>query len=80
MSGSRQVVTFGRIEERSFLGETTLLEENMEREVRRGSGVDSVETKGTAASGTSGLSAAAQTDLSSGSETTRDSALKVGGR
>ena len=80
MSGSRQVVTFGRIEERSFLGETTLLEENMEREVRRGSGVDSVETKGTAASGVSGLSAAAQTDLSSGSETTRDSALKVGGR
>jgi len=87
ISGSRQAVTFGRIEERSILRELDLLDEKLEDGVRRGSGVDSVDTKGTAASasgisgttGTSG-SADARAGQSSGSETTGDSGRKMGGR
>jgi hypothetical protein len=83
ISGSRQVVTFGRIEERSTLGELDMLDENMEEKLeddgpRRGSEMDSVDTKGTATSGTtrvsggshetqaSGSSTAARTDVSGG--------------
>lgn len=85
ISGSRQAVTFGRIEERSILRELDLLDEKLEDGARRGSGVDSVDTKGTAASGISGMtgtsgSADARAGQSSGSETTGDSGRKMGGR
>ena len=100
MSGSRQGVTFGRIEERSILREMDLLDENLEDKLegdgpRRGSEMDSVNTKGTATSGKTGASGgsgqtgatasstAARTDASGGSggsEGTLQSEFKGAGK
>lgn len=86
-STGRQNVTFGRIEERSFLREMDLLEEkDMEGEYgladesRRGSaGVDSVDTKTTAQSGVSAASGMSGTSGSSSAGDTTTGTAKIAG-